>query len=76
MFHPQMAKKLLPLVVIAALGYGAYYYVNLPPTSLVLTGIVTDRPVPADVREHRVRGHSTASGRTPAACRGSSRRAR
>ena len=45
MFHPQMAKKLLPLVVIAALGYGAYYYVNLPPTSLVLTGIVTTHDV-------------------------------
>ena len=40
-----MAKKLLPLVVIAALGYGAYYYVNLPPTSLVLTGIVTTHDV-------------------------------
>ena len=45
MFHSQMAKKLLPLVVIAALGYGAYYYVNLPPTSLVLTGIVTTHDV-------------------------------
>ena len=29
----------------AALGYGAYYYVNLPPTSLVLTGIVTTHDV-------------------------------
>ena len=45
MFHPQMAKKLLPLVVIAALGYGAYYYFNLPPKSLVLTGIVTTHDV-------------------------------
>ena len=36
-----MAKRLLPLLVIAAIGYGAYYYFTLPPKSLVLTGIVT-----------------------------------
>jgi HlyD family secretion protein len=40
-----MAKKLLPLVVIVALGYGAYYYFNLPPKALVLTGIVTTHDV-------------------------------
>jgi multidrug resistance efflux pump len=37
-------KRLVPLVVIAALA-GVYWYVNRPPTSLVLTGIVTTDPV-------------------------------
>jgi multidrug resistance efflux pump len=37
-------KRLIPLLVIAALA-GAYWYSNRPPTSLVLTGIVTTDPV-------------------------------
>src|SRR4051812_12896964 len=37
-------KRLIPLVVIAALG-AVYWYTNRPPTSLVLTGIVTTDPV-------------------------------
>ena len=35
------AKPLIILLVLAGLGYGAYYYVGRPPTELVLTGIVT-----------------------------------
>jgi HlyD family secretion protein len=41
-------KRLRPLFVIAfaaAAGYGAYAYVNRPPTSLTLTGIVTTNDV-------------------------------
>jgi multidrug resistance efflux pump len=37
-------KRLIPLVVIAAL-VAAYWYANRPPTSLVLTGIVTTDPI-------------------------------
>jgi len=37
-------KRLIPLLVIAALAAG-YWYANRPPTSLVLTGIVTTDPV-------------------------------
>jgi len=37
-------KRLIPLVIIAAL-VAAYWYANRPPTSLVLTGIVTTDPV-------------------------------
>jgi HlyD family secretion protein len=40
-----MAKKLPILVLIAAAGYGAYYYFTLPPKALVLTGIVTTHDV-------------------------------
>ncbi|HEX8031855.1 MAG TPA: HlyD family efflux transporter periplasmic adaptor subunit [Vicinamibacterales bacterium] len=40
-----MSKRLPLLVLIAAAGYGAYYYVNLPPKALVLTGIVTTHDV-------------------------------
>ena len=36
-----MAKRLPILILIAVVGYGAYYYFTLPPKSLVLTGIVT-----------------------------------
>jgi HlyD family secretion protein len=41
-------KRLRPLLVLALLGaagYGAYRYANRPPTSLVLTGIVTTNDV-------------------------------
>ena len=37
-------KRLIPLVLLAAL-VAAYWYFNRPPTSLVLTGIVTTDPV-------------------------------
>ena len=41
-----MAKRLLPLLVIAALAGGGYYWYNhLPPAPLVLTGIVTTNDV-------------------------------
>ena len=40
-----MAKRLALLVLIAALGYGAYYFFTRPPSSLVLTGIVTTHDV-------------------------------
>lgn len=40
-----MKKRLLILAMIAAIGYGAYYYFNLPPTALILTGIVTTHDV-------------------------------
>ena len=39
------AKPLLTLLVLAGLGYGAYYYLSRPPTELVLTGIVTTNDV-------------------------------
>ena len=39
------AKPLLILLVLAGLGYGAYYYLGRPPTELVLTGIVTTNDV-------------------------------
>ncbi|HEY7290638.1 MAG TPA: efflux RND transporter periplasmic adaptor subunit [Vicinamibacterales bacterium] len=38
-------RPLIVLVLIAAAGYGAYAYVNRPPTSLTLTGIVTTNDV-------------------------------
>src|SRR5262249_59417677 len=41
-------KRLRPLLVLALLvggGWAAYAYVNRPPTSLVLTGIVTTNDV-------------------------------
>jgi HlyD family secretion protein len=41
-------KRLRPLLIIAfaaAAGYGAYAYVNRPPTSLTLTGVVTTNDV-------------------------------
>jgi len=34
-------KRVLPLLVIFALGGGVYWYTSRPPTSLTLTGIVT-----------------------------------
>jgi len=40
-----MAKRLVFLALIAGAAYGAYYYFSLPPTSLVLTGIVTTHDV-------------------------------
>jgi len=40
-----MAKRLPLLLLIAAAGYGAYYFFTLPPESLVLTGIVTTHDV-------------------------------
>ncbi len=38
-------RPLLILLVVAALGYGAYYYFGRPPSELVLTGIVTTNDV-------------------------------
>ncbi len=38
-------RPLLVLLILAAGGYGAYSYANRPPTSLVLTGIVTTNDV-------------------------------
>ena len=38
-------KKLLPLLLIIALGVGAYVYFNQAPTALVLTGLVTTNDV-------------------------------
>jgi HlyD family secretion protein len=41
-------KRLRPLLILAVLiagGYGAYAYVNRPPTSLTLTGVVTTNDV-------------------------------
>ena len=40
-----MAKRLVVLALIAGAAYGAYYYFTLPPSSLVLTGIVTTHDV-------------------------------
>ena len=40
-----MAKRLPILLLIAAAGYGAYYFFTRPPSSLVLTGIVTTHDV-------------------------------
>lgn len=40
-----MAKRLLPLLVIAAVAYGGYTYATRPPTSLTLTGLVTTHDV-------------------------------
>jgi multidrug resistance efflux pump len=37
-------KKLIPLVVLAA-GFAAYWFLNRPPSELVLTGIVTTHEV-------------------------------
>src|SRR6187399_2923054 len=34
-------KRILPLLVLAALGAGAYFYLNRQPDSLTLTGVVT-----------------------------------
>ena len=34
-------KRILPLLVLAALGTGLYFYLNRQPDSLVLTGVVT-----------------------------------
>jgi HlyD family secretion protein len=38
-------KRLLPLVLILALGAGAYLYVSRPPAALVLTGLVTTNDI-------------------------------
>ncbi len=38
-------KRLLPLLVIAALGGGLYWYLNRQPDALVLTGVVTTNDV-------------------------------
>lgn len=40
-----MAKRLLPLLVIAAVAYGGYTYATRPPTALTLTGLVTTHDV-------------------------------
>ena len=40
-----MAKRLPLLLLIAAVAYGAYYFFTRPPSSLVLTGIVTTHDV-------------------------------
>jgi HlyD family secretion protein len=39
------ARRLIVLLIVAGAGYGAYAYFNRPPTSLVLTGIVTTNDV-------------------------------
>jgi multidrug resistance efflux pump len=41
MFDMKRLRPLLILLIIAGLGYGAYYYLGRPPSELVLTGIVT-----------------------------------
>ena len=33
--------RLIPVVVIVGVGYGAWWYTSRPPTSLTLTGVVT-----------------------------------
>jgi HlyD family secretion protein len=38
-------KKLLPLLLIAAIGAGAYFYVYRAPTALVLTGVITTNDI-------------------------------
>ncbi|MFN7983941.1 MAG: biotin/lipoyl-binding protein [Vicinamibacterales bacterium] len=38
-------KRLLPLLLVLAIGAGAYVYFNRPPTALVLTGVVTTNDV-------------------------------
>ena len=38
-------KKLLPLIVLLALGGAGYYFYTRPPVALVLTGIVTTNDV-------------------------------
>jgi HlyD family secretion protein len=38
-------KRLLPLLLIAAIGAGAYVYLNRQPDALVLTGVVTTNDV-------------------------------
>jgi multidrug resistance efflux pump len=40
-----MVKRLVVLALIAGAAYGAYYFFSLPPSSLVLTGIVTTHDV-------------------------------
>lgn len=38
-------KKLLPLLLVVAIGAGAYVYLSQPPESLVLTGVVTTNDI-------------------------------
>jgi len=45
MFDMKRLRPLLILLIIAGLGYGAYYYMGRPPSELVLTGIVTTNDV-------------------------------
>lgn len=40
-----MAKRLLPILVVAVLAYGGYAYATRPPSSLTLTGLVTTHDV-------------------------------
>lgn len=40
-----MAKRLLPLLVVAAIAYGGYTYATRPPAALMLTGLVTTHDV-------------------------------
>ncbi|NDP43921.1 MAG: hypothetical protein GZ089_14590, partial [Aromatoleum sp.] len=40
-----MKKAALPLLLLAAIGGGVYYYLHLRPPALVLTGIVTTNEV-------------------------------
>ena len=40
-----MSKRLVILGLVAAAGYGAYYFFTRPPSALVLTGIVTTHDV-------------------------------
>ena len=41
----QRLRPLLSLAAAAAIGAALYYYANRPPTSLVLTGVVTTNDV-------------------------------
>ena len=40
-----MAKRLVLLAVVAGAAYAGYYFLGRPPSSLVLTGIVTTHDV-------------------------------
>src|SRR6266481_6098169 len=45
MFDMKRLRPLLILLILVALGVGAYYYLGRPPTELTLTGIVTTNDV-------------------------------
>ena len=45
MFDMKRLRPLLVLTIVLGAGYAAYAYLNRPPTSLVLTGIVTTNDV-------------------------------
>jgi len=45
LFHLITMKRLLPLLLIVAIGTGAYLYLNRQPASLTLTGVVTTNDI-------------------------------